>query len=1741
MASNGQDIDLTALLPPEIDLTQLLPPTTGDKAKALGSLVVQGAAGVPASMLETAAAGREMLGLTGMGLGGLLSTDQLRAGAAGIMGLAGATMPSNVQADDLGFAGDLAQGIGSGIGFLVPGGALTKLGMKAGTAFAGLGVGVEAGTAYYEARAHGASPEGQALAFLGGSLGGATEGLGGLARVLGRMDAKLGGRFLSSLASTMLEEGGQEAVQGAIHDAFAQFLHDDPEAHAVFSAERAREFVVGSLVGAIFQTGANVLARAGGQTPDSDADETGPAKPVKAGPGLSGADKPGLSVPQEQAGAAAAEAGTEATGPAVAGSRTPAAPIPPGLLEGFTERNRGALKKRGLELGEVRAVEADPARPAETWLQEAGRSLGLNVQMVDGGQALPLPSVYQGRTVLMDRNAKPAEHIRRLLYHEAAHAARMEAPDVWRPAWEEVQRLDPTGTAEAGADYAASWAEETGEVLTPDALEDETGAHYAEMLGGYLDEALTNPERLEALTATPEGRTFLQRILDALRRIVGRLTGRQMPSLARDLAALKDELARTPTEKRLEPATAARIALTLRAGLKGLETLPRIEAQPAASQEATETVTKPSPEPSQGAFPEPAAPVLEESPEAPPEPAPAAGVEPEAAPSRKREPTRATPEDPRFSAAPEGFPEDLADDIRLQAENRRWTKALQTEGARVVFDDGREGVIVRPAEDPDNGDRPLVRFKTRERNYQGEEYGDEIEVVQSVSPYSLSPAPNPFAPRFAVAPRTDSPEFKRWFGDSKVVDGEGSPLVVYHGTDADFTAFSREKLGRVWGDRGFRSTRLGFFFTDDTRVAEYYARQAAAKEDTETSGDGARILPVYVSIKRPLEPSAIKTGEPLDVSALMAQGYDGIVLEHDFIAFRPEQVKSATGNLGTYDPSDPDIRFAVAAPDGTASFDAPDRSLSDKARTALVYNMERLDVLERAAGVSEADSARRAFDLLDSKSQGKTKRQRAEFQRLILNPLKAAKAPREAFEEYLNARHAPDANEEQIRKDETDKTPGKHGHEFNPGSGMKTSEAARIRKAVESGPHAELFVKLADRMDALRDKNLARMVEAGLIGQDTADAWKERFGPHYIPLATVGGPEDADVGVSRRSLQTRGEESKRRKGRKSLANDILAQVLFQHQQTTWRAFRNEFGRKLAGIVDQHPNADVWETADSLSAIDPKAVTAGKVFGYKEAGEQKYLVLHDAALAEQVRRMEANPGDLLRMMQSAASVMKRLHTSWNVAFFAPNFFRDVGMAAATLTAEESAAFARAALDPRRLGKNMRQMFQVLRDPTTEGALLAKQFIEDGGQTDWAPAPSIQRTVEEVNKALQEQDAKGFKAALQGIGSVLESASSAIENAVRLSVYETALERGYSRDKAALMAKDVTVNFGRKGTWSSTLGALYLFFNPGVQGTAKIARLFTNPKARGPAAALSAGIFASGFLVAAINRALGGDDEDGFNRWDSVEPYQFERQFVLVTQDGKQLRLPLPWGFNVLFFAGAMAERVAFGAEDPAKATSEIARAALQAFTPIGGEATLAQNVSPWFLDPAVKQGENKTWYGAPIKPTGSPYDQAPPPDSTMFWPTVNPAARATAAWLNRVTGGNEIVPGTVDVSPEILEHWTEFVFGGTGRTLGRGMTVAQKIMAGEADDISLNQLPVLNRFLGETDARFLRTEMREAESRIAYEKKKQRARLPFDRRLVVLEGRLKLAEKQVERARERGDEEAEERARRAFVKAYREAK
>lgn len=179
--------------------------------------------------------------------------------------------------------------------------------------------------------------------------------------------------------------------------------------------------------------------------------------------------------------------------------------------------------------------------------------------------------------------------------------------------------------------------------------------------------------------------------------------------------------------------------------------------------------------------------------------------------------------------------------------------------------------------------------------------------------------------------QTETDSFKKWFGDwqndpehaSKVVNEDGTPKVVYHGTNAEFTVFDLNKSGKNFGD-----ISVGLFFFTNKRNA-YPSSALDYAEAAARKGGKAIVGEYYLDIKNPLRLYSDGYYNPISYFDLNSEEIyekylckdkcDGIIIEtrnkklDDTVIYmldQPNQIKSATDNIGTFDKGNPDIRFS---------------------------------------------------------------------------------------------------------------------------------------------------------------------------------------------------------------------------------------------------------------------------------------------------------------------------------------------------------------------------------------------------------------------------------------------------------------------------------------------------------------------------------------------------------------------------------------------------------------------------------------------------------------------------------------------------------------------------------------------------------------------------------------------------------------------------------------------------------------
>lgn len=498
----------------------------------------------------------------------------------------------------------------------------------------------------------------------------------------------------------------------------------------------------------------------------------------------------------------------------------------------------------------------------------------------------------------------------------------------------------------------------------------------------------------------------------------------------------------------------------------------------------------------------------------------------------------------------------------------------------------------------------------------------------------------------------------------------------------------------------------------------------------------------------------------------------------------------------------------------------------------------------------------------------------------------------------------------------------------------------------------------------------------------------------------------------------------------------------------------------------------------VSRVNTKLRENDYVLATRVNGEKRYVFFNQKdPRAERAATALKNLGaqDLgvaLGLIAKVTRWMASVNTQYNPIFGPYNFLRDIQSAALQLSTTELAG------QQKEIAANvvpsLRVIYSSLRkrrkgeavtgdDDFLKMADLWKEFQKEGGQTGFRD--NFSRTQDRTEALLNEMEkiTEGkVKANARAVFDWLSDYNDSLENAVRLSAYKVAKEKfkkeGFSdseaKQKAASLAKNLTVNFNRKGDVATQMGALYAFFNASMQGTARMIETLKGPTGK----KIMAGGLLLGSMQAALLAAAGFDDE---------EPPEFIRSknIVIPTGDGDYVAFPMPLGFHVIPGASRiLTEWTLSGFKDTARRVTDLTGLFLDAFNPIGNAGWSVQTITPTILDPLVALGENKDWTGKPISKEDI-FSLRPTPGYTRAREGANFLSTNLAEFLNYASGGTKHQPGVLSPTPEQIEYLVGQAFGGVGREAIKLATTVEKTATGE--DLPPYKIPLYGRFVGET--------------------------------------------------------------------------
>ena len=307
---------------------------------------------------------------------------------------------------------------------------------------------------------------------------------------------------------------------------------------------------------------------------------------------------------------------------------------------------------------------------------------------------------------------------------------------------------------------------------------------------------------------------------------------------------------------------------------------------------------------------------------------------------------------------------------------------------------------------------------------------------------------------------------------------------------------------------------------------------------------------------------------------------------------------------------------------------------------------------------------------------------------------------------------------------------------------------------------------------------------------------------------------------------------------------------------------------------------------------------------------------------------------------------------------------------------------------------------------------------------------------------------------------------MEGAVRLAIYQTAIEADLGKQAAASLSKNSTVNFNRKGKIGQQAGALYAFFNASMQGTARMMQtLTTNKHGHGKTLRLSPlgkKVIYGGIMLGSMQTLLllvAGYDDD--------EPKEFvkERNLILpwFDDEGRHSTIPMPLGFHAIPNIGRIAtEFLLKGGKDPAEHVIRLMGIFAEAFNPMGSSGVSMQTIMPTVLDPGTAIMENRDWTGSKIAREDM-NSMKPTPGFTRMRDTASAPSKFLAEAMNTLTGGTDYTPGKLSPTPDEIDYLIGQVTGGVGRELGKAQQSISATLAGE--EVSPHKIPLIGRFYG----------------------------------------------------------------------------
>jgi hypothetical protein len=941
------------------------------------------------------------------------------------------------------------------------------------------------------------------------------------------------------------------------------------------------------------------------------------------------------------------------------------------------------------------------------------------------------------------------------------------------------------------------------------------------------------------------------------------------------------------------------------------------------------------------------------------------------------------------------------------------------------------------------------------------------------------------------------------------------------------------------------------------------------------------------------DPSQDMDWEILDtmMDRLPSIGFDSVRFYEDNVAkveavavFDPSDIRSVDA---AFEEEGSNIMFRAEESNPTG-FSVPDERLRDAVIRKWQDKFKQLkrvqETIQESGGTVDASNdAYRAEELFHGKTGEDLRIAREQFIEPLAKKMAEYNITHAELDDYLYAVHAPERNA--------------HIAEINEampdgGSGMTNMEAGQILVRAKKAGKLEQLQELETFVRGMVDAQREIILSGGLEDDGTVAAWQAKYN-HYVPLK--GFAEDTkemgkpDIGPrTGQGFMIRGNESRRALGRRSRSASPLSYTIMDLTEKLIRARKNEVGNTLLKLIEDNPNPDYWQVfTDDDPDMTPSLVrrrnpNTGEMeervensridmrrsedyFMTKRDGTAYFMKLKDPLLMRAMKNLGPEQiNSVLRGMAGVNRFLSAMNTSYAPEFIISNFVRDFQTAALNLSAERSLGSKGKAVADKKIRAELRNTLRSIPviamaqksdyQPKGKKAQEIKRWYEEyraaGAQTGYFDRKDIDGVAKDLDTIVRMARGGTAGNALKfgkAVKDSVEFMNTGVENGVRLAAYISARKAGLSESDAASLAKNMTVNFNRRGEIGTTLNALYMFANASIQGTANFARtmLTFKPEGRGlgrlnNAQRIGVGLVAGAYAIAALNREFGGEDDDGERWYDKVPDYDRERNLIFMkslfdpdAEPGTYYKIPLPYGYNVFAVLGDNIEGVTSGGRDAMQSATRTVLAILGSFSPIGFQSSesvagiIGKNLTPSPFTPVAELMMNENFAGSTIYTENLPFG-SPLPDSSLGRRSTGEAYKNLAMWLNEVSGGSEQRTGKIDINPDIMEHVVDHFTGSAGSFVSRVVDTGAKLKEGIVPETS--QTVFLRRLDGKVrpydDQNTFyqrRDEIRqvEAELKVSRGEEREQFREEFGG-LIKLRGPLKRAENKMKLWRQRRD-------------------